>query len=118
MNKITCTFTVWENTTTGNRESTFRTIRYYLWERPLVQFSSPEHCHFFTFYTDRGVKCRLSTPLSLKFASNEQGGGGSVRNTLDYHFPPSDLGSRGTTYWFLGVGTLFSSHLRHFCTKK
>ena len=77
-----------------------------------VQFSSPEFCHFFTFCTDIVVKDRLLSPLSLKCASNEHWG--SVRDTQDYHFPPSNLGCRGTTQWLPRVGTLFSlSHLRN-----
>ena len=49
----------------------------------------------FTFYTDIGVKGRLLSSLSIKCASREHRG--SVKDTLDYHFPPSDLGCRGTT---------------------
>ena len=69
------------------------------------QFSSPELCHSFTFYAYIGVKGRVLSPLSLKCASNEHRG--SVRDTLDYHFPPSDLGCRGTTLWLPGVGDTF-----------
>ena len=53
------------------------------------------HPNFFTFYTAKGVKGRLFSLLSLKCASNEQRG--SVRGTLGYYIPPSDLGCRGTT---------------------
>ena len=73
-------------------------------------------CHSFKFYADIGVTGRVLSPLSLKCASYEHRG--SVSNTLDYQFPPFELGCRGTTKQHNGAGTLFSlSHLRHFYTK-
>ena len=52
---------------------------------------------------------RLLSPLSLECASNDHRS--SVRDTSDYHFPPSDSSCRGTTWWLPGVGTLFSLFL-------
>ena len=57
------------------------------------QFSSPELCHFFTLYTDIGVKGRLLSLLPSKCASNEHRG--SVMDTLDYLSCPS--------IWAVGV---------------
>ena len=47
--------------------------------------------NFFTFYTAVKFKGCLFSTLSLKCASNEH------QDTLGIHFPPSDLGCRGTT---------------------
>ena len=76
-------------------------------EIPRVNLAHP---NFFTFYKAVGLKGCLLSLLSLKCASNEHQD--SVRDPKDYHFPPSNLGCRGTTSWLPGVGTLFSfSHL-------
>ena len=92
-------------------------ISLYLTQALQGQFSSPELCHFFTLYTNKGIKGCLLSLLSLKCASNEHWG--SIRSTQDFLFPPSDLGCRGTTQGLPELGALFSiSHLRHVCAKK
>ena len=48
------------------------------------RFSSPELCHFFTLYTNIGVKVRLLFPLSLKCALNEHGAVLGAHWTIEY----------------------------------
>ena len=80
-------------------------ISLYLTQALQGQFSSPELCHFFTLYTNKGVKGCLLSLLSLKCASNEHRG--SIRSTQDFLFPPSDLGCRGNTSRLPGGGDTF-----------